>query len=380
MAPRTRFSLGRRGDGEAACDGAAGVCVHGVDEVDEVLPKTFFLQVTGECLLRCRVCDIWRDKDPEGGLDVAEKRRVLEDIHAWVGESFVTFYGGEPYLRRDEMAALCGCCRDLRHYATTNTNGVLIDEPLAKEIAGGGLDNMGLSVDSFRPEVHDRIRGVDGTFDKAMAALGHLNRHRRGMALRLNAIILDANAAELPGMVDEAVGRGADGMTFQAYYPQGFKHGVADFRADEFWPKDMVALERSMKELIDAKRRGAAIGNTGDMLEAMRLYFRGVDPSKLGECVAGSSNFIVDVAGDVRLCFCKAPIGNVRKKGLREIWRSDEAARMRDEIARCRASCRILNCVMYEDMPRPTALGKAYDRLFGGIWPRRAGRLKFRKP
>ena len=92
------------------------------------------------------------------------------------------------------------------------------------------------------------------------------------------------------------------------------------------------------------KKKCYHIGNEIWELETMKQYFR--DPNILTgwKCAAGLKNFIITSVGDVKLCFKKNPIGNIKLNEPKEIWESDIARELRKEIDECKLSCKILGC------------------------------------
>ena len=56
-------------------------------------------------------------------------------------------------------------------------------------------------------------------------------------------------------------------------------------------------------------------------------------------CKAGILSAVVYANGDVSVCETHAPLGNLRQKSFRQIWESDEARRLRAEIAAKQCWC-----------------------------------------
>ncbi len=51
------------------------------------------------------------------------------------------------------------------------TNGMLINDRMAKTLVEIGVMGMGISIDSLDPQKHDKFRGVPGAFESALG--GH---------------------------------------------------------------------------------------------------------------------------------------------------------------------------------------------------------------
>ena len=56
-------------------------------------------------------------------------------------------------------------------------------------------------------------------------------------------------------------------------------------------------------------------------------------------CLTGNLSAVVYANGDVSICELHKPLGNLRKKSFREIWKSEEARRLRASVARKECHC-----------------------------------------
>ena len=62
-------------------------------------------------------------------------------------------------------------------------------------------------------------------------------------------------------------------------------------------------------------------------------------------CSIGNRDINIDPYGDVYLCFSKSAIGNVKTHSIEEMWLSEAADKIRNEIDRCKQHCHfLLNC------------------------------------
>ena len=95
-----------------------------------------------------------------------EEGLALIDQLADFGVPVLLLSGGEPLYRPDILdLASYAVGKGLR--AVISTNGSLITPELAKEIKAAGVSYVGVSLDGIG-EVHDRFRGVKGTFQKSL--------------------------------------------------------------------------------------------------------------------------------------------------------------------------------------------------------------------
>ena len=90
-------------------------------------------------------------------------------------------------------------------------------------------------------------------------------------------------------------------------------------------------------------------------------------------CSAASNSFFLDPIGDVYPCIIMdAKLGNIREESLTEIWLSDEAEKIREQIRRGRCPSCWVECEAYRDIKR-NRWGLAATALKGLVNPSTAG-------
>jgi len=129
------------------------------------VPILVQLGLTYRCNLRCAHCYALykRDKN-EFTLD---ELRALADELVRAGSAAVVYSHGENMIRRDFHAAAT-IFRERGFYQTLMLNGFFVREPAdAERLIDAGINRTMVSIDSSDPEVHDRVRGQAGAFDRA---------------------------------------------------------------------------------------------------------------------------------------------------------------------------------------------------------------------
>src|SRR5512140_355995 len=167
-----------------------------------LLPFSLVVSVSYRCNSKCRTCDVWRK--PNDDLSLEEWKRVFQNIGR--GPIYLTFTGGEPFLRKDlaEMVtAAYEYCRP--EYITIPTNGILtqrIVEGVARicEAANHSKIGINLSLDGIGAE-HDDIRMVPGNWAKSMAtwqALKGLQKQYANLVLSIHTVVSQFNIKRFP--------------------------------------------------------------------------------------------------------------------------------------------------------------------------------------
>ena len=132
--------------------------------------RTAIIALTYNCQCSCDHCVTAKyKKRGESELTTDEFMMIIDKLPE-IGVNMVSFFGGEPLLRRD-LLALIKYSKQRGLKVQLETNGYLLTAKLAKELKNAGLDTVGVSIDSSDRDVHDRWRGVKGSFDQAVEAI-----------------------------------------------------------------------------------------------------------------------------------------------------------------------------------------------------------------
>ena len=165
-----------------------------------ILPLNLTVSVTYRCNSRCLTCNVYAKDADE--FTLGEFDRTFSSL----GRSpyWYTMSGGEPFLRGD----LPGICESAYRHGSPGiinipTNGLLTARipGMVQEIARSCRDAqviVNLSIDGIGEE-HDRIRGVPGSYEKALAtyeglrALGVSN-----LTLGVHTVVSVHNVERIP--------------------------------------------------------------------------------------------------------------------------------------------------------------------------------------
>lgn len=154
--------------------------------------------MTRRCNLRCVHCyarseDISYDNE----LTHEQSLAMMDDL-AQFGVPVLLFSGGEPTVHpRLVEYAKYAVSKGMR--AVISTNGTLITKEKAKALKEVGLSYVGISLDGLE-QTHDKFRGVEGSFKRAMAAIE--NCQEAGIKVGLRFTINKRNVADIPGIFD----------------------------------------------------------------------------------------------------------------------------------------------------------------------------------
>ncbi|MFE5869487.1 radical SAM protein [Streptomyces roseifaciens] len=157
---------------------------------------------TYACPLRCSHCYSESGRRPSRQLSPPDMLRVADALVP-LGPRVVALSGGEPLIVQGifEVAARL---RDAGVRMSVNTSGWVMNRALAARLADH-FDEVIVSLDGATPEVHDRIRGRAGSFDRVMAALALLDEvaqerlatGRKRLVFGIDCVVIRSNFGQL---------------------------------------------------------------------------------------------------------------------------------------------------------------------------------------
>jgi GeoRSP system radical SAM/SPASM protein len=259
---------------------------------------------------------------------------------AGAGVLFANFGGGEPLLRRDLLPVSSGLTA-LGLSLSMNTNGWLLGAAAAEGLREAGFTSVGLSLDSHRPDVHDRFRNRPGSFDRVVAAAGHLAR--AGVKLTISTVVCRINHRDLIPLLELAKGLGA---------AQVYLH---NFKCSGKGMEHRFELDLEPLEWRDFYREALAfaanpaypdISFDDPILAALgaRDAERGIPGSTCGKL-----SLHLRPNGDITPCgFIPLVLGNILGDDLRSLWRESpvlEAMRHKKATGKCTACGHYAACL-----------------------------------
>ncbi|MBY0147216.1 TIGR04053 family radical SAM/SPASM domain-containing protein [Neobacillus niacini] len=172
---------------------------HGMKKIDyDVNPFIIIWEVTRACQLKCVHCraDAQLTPDPRE-LTHEEGINLIDQIYE-MDNPMLVFSGGDCMMREDlfelaDYAVKKGMRVSMTPSATPNVTKEKMQR--AKEV---GLSRWGLSLDAPTAEIHDKFRGVPGSFDLTIEKIKYLNE--LGMPLQINTVISRYNYDHLEEM------------------------------------------------------------------------------------------------------------------------------------------------------------------------------------
>jgi len=267
---------------------------------DLSVPISVHLDVTYRCNERCVHC--YLDHDDHGEMTTAEIKDVLDQL-ADAGVFFLIFSGGEVFLRRD-FFELLEHARRLLFNVKIKTNAVMIREA-AQRIRALGVDTIQVSVYSHRPEVHDTITKLPGSFKRTLAAIRFLRD--QGLKVTIANVLMTSNLGDQYHLQKLAAELGV--------------HYTLDPTITPMMDGDtsVLSLRIPGEELKEVFRNPALVPNMEEFCAPPKPPSE--DDLESYSCSAAHSFCYISPYGDVFPCVqFPLPSGNLRRQKFLDIW------------------------------------------------------------
>ena len=315
--------------------------------------------ITRRCNLKCVHC--YSDSDAReypGELTWENCRAVIDDLASY-GVPGLLLSGGEPLIH-PLFFYIARYARQRGMRLTLSTNGTLIDEAKAAKLREVGFAYVGISLDGIGA-THDKFRGREGAFDKAVEAFRNCRAVGQKAGLRLT--LTRHTVSDLDRILDFIEAQQIERVCFYHLVYSGRGANLSLLSADE----TRLALDKIM-DRVEAWHRA---GQTREVLTVdqpadgpyllMRLGEK--QPQRAAQALElmrwnGGGNHSsgvgianIDTQGNVHpdQFWQGHTLGNVRQQPFSRIWsRTDDSilrglrTRPRPVTGRC-AGCRFLD-------------------------------------
>ena len=315
------------------------------------MAQTFAFQwhITDACDQRCKHCYIFSENSgiPLTAMSYDRMEQVLDsclDMCKMLDrEPYFYITGGDPILHPD-FWRLCELLKSKGVSFGILGNPFHLSDEVCRRLASCGCTKYQLSLDGLR-ETHDRFR-KPGSFDATLAKIDCIRN--AGMYCAIMTTVSNANAAELPALIDVVVEHRADVFAFGRYCPtSGQKSG--EYHMEPLAYRDL--LEKCWRKFEEYKDRGTTF-NLKDHLWTLFLYEKGLFkiPDNLREgviydgCHCGICHMTILPNGDVLACRrMNSKIGSVFETPMYDLFtgRELDACRDYDKFEKC-SKCELL--------------------------------------
>lgn len=147
------------------------------------------------CNNNCKFCSVGQRKSNK------RTEEIKKDIDRAVKENpyELNFTGGEPTIRKD-IFELVGYAKSKIDEIRVTTNGRMFSYTnFTRKIIDSGLTGAIFSIHADKPQIHDYLTSVKGSFKQAIKGIENLSKYSNNISI--NTVITSKNYKNLPNMV-----------------------------------------------------------------------------------------------------------------------------------------------------------------------------------
>lgn len=278
-------------------------------------------EITLACNLKCMHCGSRAGKARPSELSTEEAIDVVRQL-ARLRVREVTIIGGEAFIRRDWLEII-RAIRDHGMHPSMQSGGLALNEQRIAAAKDAGLKSCGISIDGD-PELHDRVRGVKGSYDHALRALRLLKKYE--IVSSVNTQIGSTTLPHLRHLLHQIADAGARNWQIQLTVAMG---NAVDNPEVLMQPYQILELMPHLAELFEeAGELGVLIqpGNNIGYFGPYEHRWRAPDLEQghWQGCAAGHTGLGIEADGTIKGCPSLATGdysgGNVRDMTIEDIW------------------------------------------------------------
>jgi MoaA/NifB/PqqE/SkfB family radical SAM enzyme len=326
-------------------------------------PEFLFVDINQHCNLRCQHCMYWRREEvaQPGHISLARRGEIIAEFAELNPRGTVVICGGESMLNPERYFPITRQCQQLGLGCFSVINGTQVtDNAIAEQMIVEGPSEITVSLNSHLRVVHDRTRGMRGSFDLATRAIRLLLSAR----LRLGtvkpvyamAVICEQNYRELEAFYDFVLhDLRADKLKLNFLQPTFGP--LATMVEDKFYRENIIVDYQELGRIIAACNAKFRLHLNPEWMRVVMVYHESVQANRDAAkgwagrgtfepiCNSYERNIMVNLLGEARLCFATGFPGRLLQEHgdlARFWWGSD---RLRRKMAKCRHYCGISHSV-----------------------------------
>jgi len=310
-------------------------------------PLNIILCLEGACNLRCQSCNIWHNNVQKSILPLPDRYLFIRNIKKYFPHLPITLFAGEPLMHPHTIPLLVEASKiNLDIFITTN--GTLLTDTMVRKICLPSLAGVIISIDGPK-NIHDKLRGVVGTYDKAVKGILCLRKYcASNMKIVVETLLTSENTICLQDFMKIILKYPIDGILFQAITS---KYGFGSPFFDKNWYrcKDTLFpkyddIRRVIDKIIFFKREGYPILNDIDDLLNLKKYF--YNPITYNSCQKCMSyqNLLITTDGKLATCPQANFVGDAYKDNYAKAWTFSYVMNKFLHSYKCKLSNKILLC------------------------------------
>jgi radical SAM protein with 4Fe4S-binding SPASM domain len=274
-------------------------------------PSLVSWNLTRKCNLKCPHCYLEAGDAEDSELTTDECHALIEEFHS-LGTEMLILTGGEPLLRRD-IFEIASHASSLGMWIVMGTNGVLVNDHVAKKMVECGIKGVGISIDSVHADKHNGFRGGPNAWELSVRAIDLCRAH--GLEVLVQSTVTSMNIDEIQDLI--AFAKGKEAWSFNLYFLVQTGRGQ---EMNDLGPEATDAVLRDLVKSQDAHRPMLVRAKCAPQFKQI-AHDMGMGGLESGGCMAATEYCRVMPTGEVTPCpYMTVVAGNVRDNGFADVW------------------------------------------------------------
>lgn len=323
-------------------------------------PILIFWETTKACDLACKHCRASAITDPlPDEMTIEQSVEFIKQVSGFGSPSPVLILTGGDIMKKRGLETILRTAKELGISVSMSPSATpLLNDKALDLMKMYDVKSISLSLDGARPETHDWLRGVNGTFERTIELTNKIIS--RGFTLQINTAVFRRNVYELPDILNILLknrvktwevffliktGRGIDREDLDS---QGYedvnnflvfasRYGIV-IRTVESPIFRRILIERQKSEYKGGELYNKLVEKTADLI--------GNPPGKISGHTSstrdGKGIIFVAHNGDVNPSgFLPVKLGNVKENSIVDIYRNNETLKKMRDPANFKGRCGI---------------------------------------
>ena len=272
---------------------------------ERTAPISMYLCITNKCPNNCLYCSA-KNRAAEKELTKEEWIKVIRELQD-MNVPIIGITGGEPLVREDIFDIIRAI--DSRSTSILFTSGFNLSYEKAKKLKDSGLFGIGISLDSYDKEKHNKNRNSENAFDYALEALRNANK--AGLYTMAQTVILKENIDEekLFRLFKLAKDNGAHEVKI-------LEPILSGNLLTEKQLNNVFYSESDREKLIKIQHKA----NKRSDLPKITSFAYTESEGRFG-CGAGNQHSYISASGELYPCdFVPMRFGNVKEESIKSLW------------------------------------------------------------
>lgn len=286
---------------------------------ERTAPISMYLCITHKCPNNCVYCSA---KSRQLGEELTKEQwiKVIQELQEMC-TPIIGITGGEPMAREDIFDIVRSI--DNRSRSILFTSGFNLSYEKAKKLKDSGLFGIGISLDSYEKDVHNKNRNNENAFGYAIEALRNANK--AGLYVMAQTVIMKENLdeEELFKLFKFAKDNGAHEVKI-------LEPILSGNLLTEKQLSNVMYSESDREKLIKLQHKA----NKRSGLPKISTFAYTESELKFG-CGAGNQHSYISASGELYPCdFVPMNFGNVKEESIKKLW-----IEMKNHIGKPKVGC-----------------------------------------